>query len=1140
MRGLGCAFFMRKNNLGVDKMKNDCRGGYYPTAAGKRILSMLISVVLGLSILAPLSAQANSTPSSWAVEEVNAAIDANLVTDSVKNDYQANITREQFCEMVVKAYEKISGEDTEKGLMSFNDTNNSEILKAANLGIVSGYGNGIFGPNDLITREQIATMLVRMIDKAVSYANVNVYNSNKFADSDVISNWALPSVNFAYDKEIMQGVGDNKIAPLDNTTCEQAVLLVYRTTQEYTNHSRIFYDDIDNIKINDEENAKSIIKRKSEEIGIKDIDEELVYTRSEDVLGNTFYHFQQIYNDIPVYGRSVTVGVTSSGNAIAISDNYTTIDVDTSIKVRKQDVTEIIEKLYADEIMSFYIKGLTIYSLNNTKANLCWEVNVNLKNDTEVVFISTNDGKIVDAISLTYYDSVVGNGYDIDDNFCKFNTYTEDNKLFYMEDRENGITVYDAENGTLKATTVIVDENNNLYQPDYDKEIWVDDKGNEITVEDGEYRNLILKQSNGSVISKNAYTAWYLHIDKSFLTDKIKKEYLGSYLYDNVFASVSEVTNKGTEWKNHKAVTAMDRISKLNNFYNDIFNRVGYDGKAGGVIAVINDSINGEIENAYSKGDWNGTTLLSFGKNNSLSFDIIGHEYRHSVTASIKDGLIYKSESGALNEAYSDIFGELFEDWVDDKQLNNSCDWIHNNGRNLVNPLESNDPNFYKGANWVDTSDTDNDHGGVHTNQTVISHAAYLMSTGLDIDNSVEHLTNLQLAKLFHTTSYVLPSTCTFEEFSKSLYIIANYMYENNEITEKQLLCVARAFEYVGLPITEQSIFGRVIDNDGNYVDKATVNFSINDVQISSVVTDRNGNFSAKLPVGTYDIRIAKQGYTTATQGATLNINEWFILLDDIILDKKETIDYSKYIGKWNWSESESLHPNQDNWYTYNESWIDIQSVDGNNVTLEFYHQKGGVHLYLYDSCVGEAQGNVIIADTNAHKGGPILAKFRITLTLYEDRIELQTFNVTENVEAFSGTYYLNNDIVNAGNTSDDYDYNKILNGDFSDFATIWRSAAGDIIFLHSDGITGEGSVSESKFELKAENIKHEPDGSYSWNVVSYYNSNIVDGIKIILYPKGVEVISWNGNVVPTDTSQVRLWAGNGSVADERNICYKL
>ncbi len=193
-----------------------------------------------VSVSTTASTTASSTPSSWAVSEVSEAIDAGLVTSSVSKNYQANITREQFCEMVVLAYEKISGKTAKTGSISFNDTSNAEILKAANLGIVNGVGGGSFAPNDYITRQEIATMLVRMIDAASSSANVNVYNSNKFADSGSIDSWALPSINYAYDNGIMQGVGNNMIAPLDNTTCEEAVLLVYRTVEKH-NTGSLYY-----------------------------------------------------------------------------------------------------------------------------------------------------------------------------------------------------------------------------------------------------------------------------------------------------------------------------------------------------------------------------------------------------------------------------------------------------------------------------------------------------------------------------------------------------------------------------------------------------------------------------------------------------------------------------------------------------------------------------------------------------------------------------------------------------------------------------------------------------------------------------------------------------------------------------------
>ena len=198
----------------------------------KRLLSLILVIILSFSTVS-INVSASTTPSDWALDEVNNAISIGLVTDSVQADYQADITREQFCEMVIRAYEKISNNTAEMGNITFSDTDNAEILKAANLGIVSGYGGGIFAPDDLITREQIATMLVRMIDSAVTYENVSIYNNNYFADASSISDWAVSSVNFAYDKRLMQGVGDNRIDPQANTTCEQAILLVYRTINKY-------------------------------------------------------------------------------------------------------------------------------------------------------------------------------------------------------------------------------------------------------------------------------------------------------------------------------------------------------------------------------------------------------------------------------------------------------------------------------------------------------------------------------------------------------------------------------------------------------------------------------------------------------------------------------------------------------------------------------------------------------------------------------------------------------------------------------------------------------------------------------------------------------------------------------------------
>ena len=199
----------------------------------KNIIVKIMSIVITILIFVP-NVLASSEPSVWAKKEVDRAITEEIVTENVKKDYQAKITREQFCEMVVLTYERLTEKEAKIGSISFSDTSNSEILKAANLGIVTGFEDGTFRPNNLITREQLAAMLVRTIDKTVPYADTEIQSENVgFIDEEDISSWAKSYVAFAYVNDIMQGVGEFIIAPKQNTTCEQAILLLYRTFAKY-------------------------------------------------------------------------------------------------------------------------------------------------------------------------------------------------------------------------------------------------------------------------------------------------------------------------------------------------------------------------------------------------------------------------------------------------------------------------------------------------------------------------------------------------------------------------------------------------------------------------------------------------------------------------------------------------------------------------------------------------------------------------------------------------------------------------------------------------------------------------------------------------------------------------------------------
>ena len=168
---------------------------------------------------------------SWHVEEVNIAKQLNLVTDKVMTDFPKDITREEFCELAVLLFEKLTATKAAAATNPFSDTNNAEILKAYKLGIVAGKGEGKFAPNDKVTRQEMSAMLVRTLKATKPNIDTKAEFKTKFQDEREIGNWALGDVRFMNAYDIIKGSdvgGVSYILPKGNTTREQAIALVLR------------------------------------------------------------------------------------------------------------------------------------------------------------------------------------------------------------------------------------------------------------------------------------------------------------------------------------------------------------------------------------------------------------------------------------------------------------------------------------------------------------------------------------------------------------------------------------------------------------------------------------------------------------------------------------------------------------------------------------------------------------------------------------------------------------------------------------------------------------------------------------------------------------------------------------------------
>lgn len=94
------------------------------------------------------------------------------------------------------------------------------VAWAAENGIVKGYGGGLFGPDDSITREQLAVMLWRYAGSPAADGELD------FKDADTVSGYALEAVRWAVDNGILNGCGDGLLAPRGTATRAQAAQML--------------------------------------------------------------------------------------------------------------------------------------------------------------------------------------------------------------------------------------------------------------------------------------------------------------------------------------------------------------------------------------------------------------------------------------------------------------------------------------------------------------------------------------------------------------------------------------------------------------------------------------------------------------------------------------------------------------------------------------------------------------------------------------------------------------------------------------------------------------------------------------------------------------------------------------------------
>lgn len=169
--------------------------------------------------------------SGWAADSLGYMEGWNLVPTSLFGlDFtKKNITREQFCEAAVLCYRNLTGDTSVSAQNYFKDTKNTSVNKAYELQIVSGYTDGTFRPTKSITRQEMFTMVLHLLQSVgwEKYDNEHELFA-QYSDSGSIASWAKKAAKIVIELDIVKGNGSGKLMPTANCSREQAAMIFYQ------------------------------------------------------------------------------------------------------------------------------------------------------------------------------------------------------------------------------------------------------------------------------------------------------------------------------------------------------------------------------------------------------------------------------------------------------------------------------------------------------------------------------------------------------------------------------------------------------------------------------------------------------------------------------------------------------------------------------------------------------------------------------------------------------------------------------------------------------------------------------------------------------------------------------------------------
>ena len=250
---------------------------------------------------------------------------------------------------------------------------------------------------------------------------------------------------------------------------------------------------------------------------------------------------------------------------------------------------------------------------------------------------------------------------------------------------------------------------------------------------------------------------------------------------------------------------AHDNAGIAHEYFRSVFGRDSHDDRG----ATLSSTVH--FGQMYNNAFWNGRQMV-YGDGDGITFaplsrslDVTTHELGHAVTAS-DSRLIYRGESGALNEAMSDIFAAAAQVWVDDGRITDTTWKLADDVytplvpgdalRYMDDPARAGDADFYP-----DRYTGPEDNGGVHVNSGIANLAFVLLARGGDHPRGKTQVTVPAIgvgmsAAIFYraNTTYLTPQS-TFADAREATAQAAGDLYGPSEVEAVHL-----AWDAVGVP----------------------------------------------------------------------------------------------------------------------------------------------------------------------------------------------------------------------------------------------------------------------------------------------------------------------------------------------------